>query len=212
MTPDTWPGQRIRFQTAQQRSVDRQFLSESEYCEQSETGRTSINCFFTIDSNRPIEPLWTVRWYGDRPLELNTFHLLDHASTNAAYMIDNQMEFIRNPAELRISEMNHDDDDSRTTGQVPYPFIDNNRMNSRRIDNIDVPTPGHLVQRILPSPNVINGVTMNTSLLPKRMYYQNFRSLRTKTKGFKLSSTGCNHDMIALAETGVVKEISLLYG
>lgn len=35
------------------------------------------------------------------------------------------------------------------------------------------------------------------------MYYQNVRGLRTKTKDFKLSSTGCSFDIIALTETGL---------
>lgn len=35
------------------------------------------------------------------------------------------------------------------------------------------------------------------------MYYQNVRGLRTKTKDFKLSSTNCNYDVVALSETGL---------
>lgn len=35
------------------------------------------------------------------------------------------------------------------------------------------------------------------------MYYQNVRGLRTKTQDFRLSSTGCDYDVIALTETGL---------
>lgn len=39
------------------------------------------------------------------------------------------------------------------------------------------------------------------------LYYQNVRGLRMKTKEFKLSSAGCNHDVIALSETGLIPTI-----
>lgn len=53
----------------------------------------------------------------------------------------------------------------------------------------------------------------NCSILPllaKRLtiYYQNVRGLRTKTKEFKLSSTGCSVDIIALTETGLTASIN----
>jgi hypothetical protein len=40
-----------------------------------------------------------------------------------------------------------------------------------------------------------------------RMFYQNVRGLRTKTKTFKLSSTRCTHDIVALSETGLHSSI-----
>lgn len=39
------------------------------------------------------------------------------------------------------------------------------------------------------------------------MYYQNVRGLRTKTGKFKLSSNGCDYDIIALTETGLHSSI-----
>lgn len=44
------------------------------------------------------------------------------------------------------------------------------------------------------------------------MYYQNVRGLRMKTKTFKLSSTGCSFDVIALTETGINSTIKNVTG
>lgn len=55
----------------------------------------------------------------------------------------------------------------------------------------------------------LNGVTQlairngTTTTRTINMFYQNVRGLRTKTKNFKLSSTGCTHDVVALTETGL---------
>lgn len=51
-----------------------------------------------------------------------------------------------------------------------------------------------------------DGQTCSSNSAPSmklNMYYQNVRGLRMKTKHFKLSSTGCNYDIIALSETGL---------
>lgn len=59
------------------------------------------------------------------------------------------------------------------------------------------------VNRSHPTTNNPTVPPTNGNLKRSSMYYQNVRGLRTKTQDFRLSSTGCDYDVISLTETGL---------
>ncbi|XP_037035677.1 uncharacterized protein LOC119073893 [Bradysia coprophila] len=123
-------------------------------------------------------------------------------ATTLSGLIDNQDKFVTVLSPVLPT------DSFDTCDVSPEPGPENSSTTDNRSRIVICPPINHHVTDTLHQPSELSpNVVLSTNASKHRRHtsilYQNVRGLRTKTKEFKLSSTGCDHDALALTETGL---------